>query len=431
MIERIHFPHNEDDPKVVDLIKEHREKLNWHSFDHIGSTRNGGFDHEWTIKDFEKQIAYLRKCDPIHAMFFFRVITRDENFLKKIMTEISFDPRVVWEQDKDSQREYHNSYEDFYHDYVYKIVSVEMSMDYNYPDGFFANRSDDDILEMLKIYNQEIEDVRLIAQENIERISKKFKDRLKRFSQKYDITIDESLLDHKLQMVEYDVFDNYVGDQPYSNIPGKKGGDYDKSEHRVRIKMDSFGNVDEDVVQHENLHVVAGREMNVSLIDLGFSKTEPIIEGYSIPRQGLGFDRRINRRGNEFTWLDEAITERINEIIMHDNIGTNDNGRSYTSMSYPDERDLFDLILTSGTVDIDQKYFFQAYFETTPEDQKHLPLRTELYQKISEAYGSPIFLMRIDDLVGEFGIREVKDLFKEGGKEAIEQRWYDTYTTTG
>lgn len=74
MIERIHFPHNEDDPKVVDLIKEHREKLNWHSFDHIGSTRNGGFDHEWTIKDFENKLLIYANVTPYMPCSFFELL---------------------------------------------------------------------------------------------------------------------------------------------------------------------------------------------------------------------------------------------------------------------------------------------------------------------------------------------------------------------
>lgn len=139
---------------------------------------------------------------------------------------------------------------------------------------------------------------------------------------------------------------------------------------------DGFG----DIVTHEIMHALS-------------RNSEIMQDGKLIPRwSGLrtytGEDRPV-----QFTWLNEAITERLNLLARQEARG-----------SYGAYRKLYAALKVCGSQEIPESIFLDAYFtDRDPSDPESENARRELSQAISRAYNSG-FLNRLDVFVREKGI---------------------------
>lgn len=95
----------------------------------------------------------------------------------------------------------------------------------------------------------------------------------------------------------------------------------------------------------------------------------------------------------QFTWLNEAITERLNLLARQEAVG-----------GYGAYRKLYAALKVAGAEEIPESIFLNAYFtDRDPSDPASEDARRELSQAISRAY-SPGFLNRLDVFVREKGI---------------------------
>ena len=406
MTERISMILPELNPEVIDSNK--RKKNSWlkSDFAHIGSTKNGSFTREWNLLDFRNQIKYLKTSDD--PIFYLRVILQDSKMRDIFVKKLDVSPDEFWHNSYEHEEDPNLTRDEYMKKYLWKALAVDAEIQ-----GVLKDLPDDFLLETLKVYNQEIGRIRDESLEKISEMRPDFMTNFENFTQKYNLQINWDEIQQKFGTISYDLFDQYYSDMS----PGRKIGDYDKDSHTVRVEMSPFSRVSFDTLQHEHIHAISGRKNDLSLIDFGDNK---IHIGHSIPRLGAAFERSSAHPGR-FEWLNEAITEEINIDIKKD-VLKKDKHFSIND-SYPDERQLFKLIIAGGQEPIAARLFYQAYFESETENPKDLKHRQELYQEISAAYGSPRFLIEIDDMIKKIGLKETIKIFKSSGQVGIREWW--------
>lgn len=151
----------------------------------------------------------------------------------------------------------------------------------------------------------------------------------------------------------------------------------------------------ESIYTHEMMHLLSGRSMlaiEVSqsslspdvTMDIGDENSDMILH----QRIGLGI-------GNQFIWLNEAMTEVLTMELLQNE-----------SRIYSKEREVLQLLRTSGKSAIPDYLFKNAYFEnydpSKPQGQRVLKWQA-LYRAINEAY-KPGFLIKLDQYVVNKGI---------------------------
>jgi len=163
-------------------------------------------------------------------------------------------------------------------------------------------------------------------------------------------------------------------------------GTYNPEEHHVRIAGNlKKGQVDH-VVTHEVLHGVSGQTI---LSSKGLFEDEGEI---SYQRVGL----RINAKGNHFKWLNEGVTESLAMELVGDNLDI-----------YSSERELLNLLLTSGSTEISDILVHNAYFEdfdSSKSPGERIPAWKAFYQAVNQAY-APGFLTMLDAYIQGNGVK--------------------------
>jgi hypothetical protein len=188
--------------------------------------------------------------------------------------------------------------------------------------------------------------------------------------------------------------------------------------------MSPFSRVEFSTLQHEHIHAVSGRKNVVSLISHDRGPGSKVYTTRSLPRLGASFEASKSHP-KRFDWLNEAITEHINIDIKKEVIPAD----KYFSIddSYYHERKMFELILAGGQEPIPARLFYQAYFESDTENPADLKHRKELYEGISRAYGSPRFLVELDDMIKEIGLKPAVETFKSAGRAGVEKWWKENF----
>ncbi|MFZ4648722.1 MAG: hypothetical protein ACOYMB_03785 [Patescibacteria group bacterium] len=408
MTERISMVLPELNPEVQQLNKEYKNSWARSGFEHIGSTQNGSFVREWNTREFRDQIKYLKTDDDI--IFYLRTILQDPKMCELFAKEMAVYPDEFWENSYEREESPNLKLNEYLEKHFWKALAVEGEIR-----GVLKTLSDDFLLETLKVYNREIGRIRMETLEIIEQMRKDFMPNLEGFVERHSLVIDWPEIEHKFNTVSYDLFDQYSCNKKNKHI----AGDYDKNSHIVRVEISPFSRVEFSTLQHEHIHAVSGRKNVINLMSRG-SFDDKVYMTRSIPRLGASFDH-TSSHPDRFNWLNEAITEHINidikkEIIPKDQyFDSND--------SYYHERKLFELILTSGKEPIPPRLFYQAYFESDTEKPVDLERRKELYDGISKAYNSPRFLVELDDMIKEIGLKPAIEIFKSSGQIGVQKWW--------
>jgi len=149
---------------------------------------------------------------------------------------------------------------------------------------------------------------------------------------------------------------------------------------------------------HELTHAISGRAINI---------LEP-----GQRYEGAGDNQRIGLRflypGSSparigLHWLNEARTESLAAQIAE--VG---------ATAYPSERQLFSLLLTSGSQPLDQKLFDEAYIEDydpslAPADR--VPKWKAMYAAVNQAY-APGFLLKLDQYIKAKDLERIKAMLQ-------------------
>jgi|GEM_PF-1787163 len=404
MAERISMIMPELSPEVQKTNREQQEQLAKFGFRHIGSLQNGGFKRGWHLQDFREQIAYLRSdCDPT---FFTRVILQDKKMRETFVRVMNVDVNEFWKNDyiRDEQPEL--TKEEYLEKHFWKALAVEVSTE-----ELLKKMPDDFLLETLKAYNRELERIKVETMERVAELSQEFLPDFQNFTEKHDLKVNWFEIKKRFNTVSYDLFDQYYREKIKALHGSSPVGDYDPDVHQVRVEVSPFSRVQPEHLQHELVHAVSGRTNQMNLLYLG--KSDYVVTR-SLPRLGA-------RRGHRFTWLNEAITEDINIDIQKDKSPDGKHDSWYES--YDRERELFALVLKNGQKPLAPRLFYQAYFESDTGRDEDLVARKELYEAISEAYGSPRFLAELDDLVRQEGVKKAVEIFKAHGVSGVKDWW--------
>lgn len=411
MTERISMVLPELSPDVKQSNKERKNAWFKSGFDHIGSTKNGSYTREWNLHDFRDQIQYLKSNDDV--IFYLRTILQDHE-MRDIFTEkLNVSPDEYW-QNTYLREEFPNlTREEYLEKDFWKSLANEGETQ-----NILKKLPDDFLLETLKVYNKEINRIRTESLDTIDKMRQDFIPYFKNFTKKYNVEVNWEEIQHKFDTLSYDLFDQYHEDQ----CSGEKTGDYEKYSHTARVEISPFSRISFSTLQHEHLHAVSGRKNVFNLAELSFGL---LYTEHALPRLGVEF-ARSRSHPNRFKWLNEAITEHINIDMKKDNLKKDEYFEFENS--YPDERKLFELILSRGQKPVAAKLFYQTYFESDAEDPTALKHRKELYQEISEAYGSPRFLIELDDMIKRINIKKATEIFKSSGKEGVHSWWLNKFT---
>lgn len=166
---------------------------------------------------------------------------------------------------------------------------------------------------------------------------------------------------------------------------------------------------------HEMFHALSGRTIvgQDNKLESLQDKTEPDITDIRHERLGLRFRVKVNGKIKErFRWLNEAVTG-----LLEKNYATPSEEGKPGYGSYPEEKELFQLLVSEGKTTVDKKLFIDAYFENldpTIEPEKRLPAWKALSEQIDTAWGHG-FLNRVDASVKKVGVTETINLIKSGG----------------
>jgi len=164
---------------------------------------------------------------------------------------------------------------------------------------------------------------------------------------------------------------------------------------------------EEEVVVHEMIHVLSGREI------IGY-RGQDGQNGFLARRSGLLLHNvkvtyptsyhELPQQG-DFMWLNEAITEELTLRVLQQSYGT-----------YIEERELFNLLRKRGKHFIPMRSFLDAYFEdydpNVPEAER-TPHIQALMKEIEDTYW-PDFLKSLDDIATMMGVEAAISIMKAG-----------------
>ncbi len=415
MPERISMVLPELNPEVRQSNEKKKTGLFAAGFEHIGSTKNGSFTRNWDLHDFRDQIDYLKAGEDVD--FYFRVILQDPNLRDTFVKKLNVSVDDFWETTYLREEHPEITKDEYLEKHFWKRLALDCSIS-----GIIKKLPDDFLLETLQVYNREITRIRAESLEKIDQMRQDFMPNFKDFTKRHELEVDWPEIENKFETVSYDLFDQYYQDKHNE----EKIGDYDRHSHMVRIGISASSQVPFGALQHEHLHAISGRKNIMSLVAHlnGQIRTE-----HNVPRLGAKFSDRPGSLPDRFSWLNEALTEDINidikkKVLPQNEYFTVDDG-------YPNERELFELVLTSGKQPIPKRLFYQAYFESDKENSADLKHREELYKAISQAYGSPRFLVELDDLVEKIGISEATEVFKSAGQAGVHDWWLKDFVHKG
>jgi hypothetical protein len=273
--------------------------------------------------------------------------------------------------------------------------------------GYISRMSDKAYQYVLNI-NAELHDVRRAEIENkIPELKERFLAKIRLWIKEQKIPITDDQLDARIADLEFDVMD------PFSSRYEKAmAGCFLPSTNHVVLASSNAGAYLPHVFDHEMFHAISGRtderesdeydeEARLDSVRSGVSFDFLFSEG----DQSESF--KLIRR---FSWLNEAITEGLNVAL--------NSGENYEGV-YRKERDLYELIRTSGSIQLPESVFLGAYFEDyDPDAPANVPKWKELGEAIASAY-QPGFLVKLDQYIEKHGIQEAIRVLKSDWREIV------------
>lgn len=183
-------------------------------------------------------------------------------------------------------------------------------------------------------------------------------------------------------------------------------GLYEEDTNRIKIAQQVPERWLKHTLTHEIMHALEGKKIMARKIDRDYPTDLPEYDIH-ITKGGLVI-------GNQFSWLNEAITENITTEIL------NEEGSQYQS-----ERDLLSLLFASGSVPIDFSLFRKAYFEDyDPEHPKgkRMPHHQALIDAVDSAYTKG-FLAKLNYYVVKHGDRQHPEIGVQAAINVMKTDW--------
>lgn len=201
----------------------------------------------------------------------------------------------------------------------------------------------------------------------VERVKSNYRQKLKLLQQKYEIVLSDDVLDQRFEHARIYLADSIVTAREKLSIASSHGL---SEELVVTPEAASYGI--EHVLDHELTHIASG----VTIVSQSSDEAQ-------LARRGLRFyeaDPELHA-GRSGMWLNEAVTESI-AIECDSSTAENVNG-------YAEERELFELLLAKGSLQLNKDIFYKAYFENYyVGNKKGVPLFNQLTKMINSSYGS-------------------------------------------
>lgn len=256
--------------------------------------------------------------------------------------------------------------------------------------------TDEDLIQILSLRVRFLND----ANEQYSQKWEQCKEKFISVAKALDLPIDDETIDERLRFV------SFIFADPLLCELEKIGGMFDPNEKRVYINMRFASQPDrfEHIFVHELYHAISAFTLlRIEEFSDAFEDEDEDADA----EEGESFVEFIQTRvglmlGNisgssaiqiteSFRWLNEAITEELAQLHMnsvHGDIALPD--------CYNDERILYGLLQSKGTISVAQAVFYSAYFGGA-ENQR-------LMRDVSRrAYGKDFFT-RLDRYVTEFGV---------------------------
>lgn len=251
--------------------------------------------------------------------------------------------------------------------------------------------TDEDLIQILSLRVRFLND----ANEQYSQKWERYKEEFISVAKALDLPIDDETIDERLRFVQFTFADPLLCELE------KIGGMFDPNEKRVYINMRFASQPDkfEHILVHELYHAISA--FTLLRIEEFFGAFEDEEEGGSViefvqTRIGLMLGNISGPSAiqitESFRWLNEAITEELARLHMnsvHGDIALPD--------GYKDERILYGLLQSKGTISVDRAVFYSAYFGGA-ENQR-------LMRDVSRRAYSRDFLKRLDRYVTEFGVK--------------------------
>jgi hypothetical protein len=236
--------------------------------------------------------------------------------------------------------------------------------------------------------------------------------------------IDTESLKQRIDMVVFYFNDSLTG------ALKERWGSYSDGHHAVYIG----DNVPNDIIKwvffHEMLHAISGQTIVGQSSSKAYSNNGPVESLDTVPEnsndiffneQRVGLSFHIENKPeliSRFDWLNEAVTEDLNGYFA------NKKGGAYSM-----ERQILYYLVSGGKKHIPFKLFKEAYFENfEPKNKEKIPAWKELYKEINDAF-EPNYLLKLDKLIKEKGLKEVikiLDIINKNKKQQKSQELLNT-----
>lgn len=206
-----------------------------------------------------------------------------------------------------------------------------------------------------------------------------------------DLPISTALVEERLNNLQFRAVD------PMSARLEEKWGDYNAKSHTIRLSTDIPKKSRWAVFVHEVFHALSGQIDNMNTLQ-GFEE-DPLVTGYDSIKVGTRFHDR-------FRWLNEALTEEATR------------GFTNESWGYENERELLDILVSSG---VSKESLYGAYFENytdKPEGSHRLPKTKALFDTINQRLGQG-FLINLDGYI-RFSTKKRQ---QDGGVKSVVAKW--------
>ncbi len=207
---------------------------------------------------------------------------------------------------------------------------------------------------------------------------------------------------HVLDTVRFQVVDLF-----YSELERDlRVGSFEQRARTLKFSLRIPKDREYGVFAHEMLHALSGEILGIEDMD------EDIPERYRknhVHSLSLGLRFGSTRNSNSLqrlVWLNEAMTERITVRFL---------GKE--TPHYTDFRNLLGFLIEHG---VPEDLFVSAYFEDfDPDSDAHrLPHMRELFKKTNTVFCEG-FLIKLDKLVTQKGIKEVNSMVEEQGFDFV------------
>lgn len=236
---------------------------------------------------------------------------------------------------------------------------------------------------------------------------------LQEFIRSRGLDVDQDVINHRLSAVQALTAD------PLVTRMEDAAGSFNAQTGTIFISLSTPKEKQPHTSGHELTHLISGR--TITSVDHTVELRSGPARVTDIEHQRIGL-----RIGGRFRWLNEATTEKIILAVEDQKLkreGSLDQGdTSKDSGVYRNERELLDLLLTSGEETIPEKLHLEAYFENfDPKAEPHnkIPKWNQFTEAVNQAY-QPGFLVALDKYVSKKGVTEAVNQMKEDWKKISE-----------